>query len=515
MPMLAKARRKIIPSLLLLLTLPNLEAAATEKQSPPGSNVEESATATKSTTRTSTSYGVDCSFPMHTLDFEADNRCGTLLGDRTAIYNEFMEGCREKFGYRCDQTEESRVEQMFRQVPSLRNYTDTGYSKLRAPAEMFELISQHWLRNTQKVTSGESTTEQPIDLTIFDNPKHVEVWTKGHTYVNYWDHNTTYFGLSDDGEDRKGKSSDVVGGSTELHDRLLELARPVLEEWTGMELQSTSLYGIRIYREGAILSPHVDRNPLVASAIINVAQDPAMTDDWPLEVIDRQGNAVNISMVPGDMVLYESGTLIHARPFALQGKYYANVFCHFEPTGRRLKDVNDPDMVYDSEANPAGYQNGVRLPPYIIPGSDEALNFIDYNPYGWGFDDEDFDSDSDEDDDEGYSTSNSEDDEDGEEYSTSNSDDEYREEYRNSDGSNSDEDDEELEEGGYSSSDEDHLAPENVGRQANRSIQSPNCPSHVMEDSAQAPSECRSNLALYKKIFSGLNQLRKKVLSQK
>ena len=59
------------------------------------------------------------------------------------------------------------------------------------------------------------------------------------------------------------------------------------------------------------MSPHVDRNPLIALAIINVAQDPDMTEDWPLEVIDREGKAVNVSMVPGDMVLYESGTLIH------------------------------------------------------------------------------------------------------------------------------------------------------------------------------------------------------------
>ena len=62
---------------------------------------------------------------------------------------------------------------------------------------------------------------------------------------------------------------------------------------------------------GAILMPHVDRNPLISSAIINVAQDPDMTEDWPLEVYGRDGQAVNITMVPGDMVLYESGTLIH------------------------------------------------------------------------------------------------------------------------------------------------------------------------------------------------------------
>ena len=33
------------------------------------------------------------------------------------------------------------------------------------------------------------------------------------------------------------------------------------------------MYGIRQYTEGAILSPHADRNPLISSCIINVAQD--------------------------------------------------------------------------------------------------------------------------------------------------------------------------------------------------------------------------------------------------
>lgn len=74
-----------------------------------------------------------------------------------------------------------------------------------------------------------------------------------------------------------------------------------LQEWTGQQLAECSLYGIRIYKEGAVLAPHVDRLPLVASAIINVDQD---TDEpWPLEVIGHDGRAHNVTMVPGDLVL--------------------------------------------------------------------------------------------------------------------------------------------------------------------------------------------------------------------
>jgi hypothetical protein len=50
-------------------------------------------------------------------------------------------------------------------------------------------------------------------------------------------------------------------------------------------------------------------------------------------VYDHDGNAHNITMEPGDLVLYESHSVIHGRPFPFEGDYYANIFVHFEPTG--------------------------------------------------------------------------------------------------------------------------------------------------------------------------------------
>jgi hypothetical protein len=64
-------------------------------------------------------------------------------------------------------------------------------------------------------------------------------------------------------------------------------------------------------------------------------------------------------MEPGDMVLYESHSVMHGRPFPFKGKYYANVFIHFEP---------DPDDIANS---------GLDLPPYILEGSAEAKKFRD------------------------------------------------------------------------------------------------------------------------------------------
>lgn len=86
-----------------------------------------------------------------------------------------------------------------------------------------------------------------------------------------------------------------------MRNKIWDLARPTIEAWTGMKLQPSSLYGIRVYTEGAILAPHVDRLPLVSSCIINVDQD--VDEPWILEVYDRNDRAVNVTMEPGDMVL--------------------------------------------------------------------------------------------------------------------------------------------------------------------------------------------------------------------
>ena len=62
-----------------------------------------------------------------------------------------------------------------------------------------------------------------------------------------------------------------------------------------------------------------DRLPLVSSAIINVAQD--VDEPWPLEVIGHDGKAYNVTMEPGDLVLYESHSIIHGKYSRLHWKF--------------------------------------------------------------------------------------------------------------------------------------------------------------------------------------------------
>jgi prolyl 4-hydroxylase len=64
---------------------------------------------------------------------------------------------------------------------------------------------------------------------------------------------------------------------------------------------------------------------------------------------------VFLLLIAGDMVLYESHSVIHGHPFPMQGCFYANFFIHFEVLGPL-----DGEIKYDPS---------LGLPPYLIPGS--------------------------------------------------------------------------------------------------------------------------------------------------
>ena len=114
----------------------------------------------------------------------------------------------------------------------------------------------------------------------------------------------------------------------EIHSHL----KPLLEKWSSTELESTYVYGIRVYGEDAILEEHRDRETThIVSAIINV--DQSVDVDWPLVIEDHHYRKHRINLSPGEVIFYEGARLQHGRPKPLQGKEYANIFCHFKISG--------------------------------------------------------------------------------------------------------------------------------------------------------------------------------------
>jgi len=300
---------------------------------------------------------------------------------RQLAYKEYMEGCYEKAGKAtCDNNDAERISLNRAQPALMTNFTSAGYAKVKSPEKAFRVLKQVW----------ETKQDYIVD----------EYWDEGSVYVNHWAAGSQILDIHR-----------VLGQSGV--DRITDEVQGVLEHWSGVPLVPTSLYGIRAYTDASILAPHVDRLPLVSSAIINVAQD--VDEPWPLELVGHDGNAVNITMEPGDMVLYESHSVIHGRPYPLQGRqvglrclspcdsplthfllvlhrYFANVFVHFEPIGytakieHRLHKGKSAEGLFEQAVSAqkddtdltnelANKQPSTVLPPYIVEGSEEAARW--------------------------------------------------------------------------------------------------------------------------------------------
>lgn len=88
------------------------------------------------------------------------------------------------------------------------------------------------------------------------------------------------------------------------------------------------------------------------------------------------------------MVLYESHSILHGRPFPLKGRYYANVFIHFEPTGHSLRhdakvESGDVSIQYKKSVSrrQSGHENDHDgLPSYILEGTSEERKWRAQHP---------------------------------------------------------------------------------------------------------------------------------------
>jgi prolyl 4-hydroxylase len=232
----------------------------------PQGGIEMPEKRTTSTVSSSTSsYGVDISWPMqHAHATDKDNPFGKSTQDS---YANFISGC-EKQADNCQDYESDRLEMNLLQPSAMQNYTYAGYAKVPAPAKTRELLETFWAANQGREKK--------------------ELWDSGNTVINTWEAPTFMLNMG---------RNDLAATSEKIRRDISRSVQAVLEAWTHQSLVLTSMYGIRIYKEGAILAPHVDRLPLVISAIINVAQD--VTEPWVLEVIGHDGQARNLTMQPG------------------------------------------------------------------------------------------------------------------------------------------------------------------------------------------------------------------------
>ena len=279
------------------------------------------------------------------------------------------------------------------QPRSMVNYSSTGFMKTRVPDRLFHKLHNFWQENR-----NEGVEEWPERVSTYQN-----TWTIPTQIV-------------------KVDNRTLPGGGPAFAAHIASTLREVVESWTGMRMATTSTYGIRVYQNGSILAPHVDRLPLVTSIIVNVDQD--VNDPWPLEVYDHDGVAQNVTLLPGEMLLYESHSVIHGRPFPLNGSYFANL-CKYTCTGDNfpfglfvmgrhpspwlplrqgfermskkrefsrnhsqywthlLDAVVHFEPIAPLHAKPSDVRIHQYFPPYIVPGSSWEVEWRETNPRGW------------------------------------------------------------------------------------------------------------------------------------
>mmetsp|Transcript_10446 Transcript_10446/g.24844 ORF Transcript_10446/g.24844 Transcript_10446/m.24844 type:complete len:593 (-) Transcript_10446:150-1928(-) len=217
-----------------------------------------------------------------------------------------------------------------------RTFSSLGFAKGRLPDDVFANMGAFYYNNRNNIVNEE--------------------WEGKGLFVNWWETDVKFL---------------PVPWSTKLlwQWRLSEM----VSEWAGVDVEETSMYGLRQYEGGARLLSHVDRIPTHAvSLIVNVAQNN-LASPWPVEVFDHGDRLHEVTMEPGDVVYYESAKNLHSRnrPLACKegGCSYINLFTHYRPVAdgdkwhRNLSDMpNRPPPLVNGKVDFDSEPSACRLP---------------------------------------------------------------------------------------------------------------------------------------------------------
>jgi prolyl 4-hydroxylase len=178
----------------------------------------------------------------------------------------------------------------------LPNYTSTGFTKMPVPVALFQKILEVYC-------AGQAHQKDEYVEGFIFNP-----------------------------DESNQAPSTLIDIPTPLRVEILDVLKPLVEAWCGLPVDRSFVYGIRTYRDKAVLKPHRDRiETHIFGVILNV--DQAVREDWLLMIEDHAYDEHQIILKPGEMLFYEGARLKHGRPTPLEGSVFASIFCHFVPTG--------------------------------------------------------------------------------------------------------------------------------------------------------------------------------------
>jgi len=186
----------------------------------------------------------------------------------------------------------------FRTKEDLPKLTELGFKVVKVPTNTWRLIQEAYL--------------------LLQNVKTVERWAGMENFI----HND------------KGEVADVeifnMDNCHRIKEIIIDELQPIHEEFIEhkAKIKPKWIYGIRSYKNGAILENHTDSLAThhISSIII---VDKKVNKDWPLDFQDHNGNWHKVYAEPGDMILYESANCLHGRTEPFEGEYFRNFYTHY------------------------------------------------------------------------------------------------------------------------------------------------------------------------------------------
>ncbi|MCF6215840.1 MAG: 2OG-Fe(II) oxygenase [Emcibacter sp.] len=193
------------------------------------------------------------------------------------------------------------------------------YFRTQNGLPVFKRLEKENVPNYTKIGFEKDTLPKPLFKKIVnfyrENFKHQVKETVAERFIKNEEPNVT--------------KSSLIQLPDSIQKEIQNCLKPVLEIWSGLKLDPTFVYGIRVYHNGTALKVHRDRNGThIIGVIINVDQE--LNEAWPLRIEDNYYRQHDILLKPGEVVYYEAVRLAHGRPIPFNGELFANIFCHFK-----------------------------------------------------------------------------------------------------------------------------------------------------------------------------------------
>tara|TARA_R110000868_G_scaffold1008_2_gene7689 strand:- start:7786 stop:8523 length:738 start_codon:yes stop_codon:yes gene_type:complete len=156
------------------------------------------------------------------------------------------------------------------------------------------------------------------------------------------------------------------------------LIQPIVEEAVGKKLFPTYSYG-RIYKNGAILSPHLDR--MSSEYTISLCLQPDPAHDWQLVIKHLNNTQKCVSLGIGDILIYPGRDLNHWRQGAFKGTEQIQAFIQYVDAAGTSKGLKWDDrpamgMPWESASNLVHENLDTMLKTLKSAESDDHLSEI-------------------------------------------------------------------------------------------------------------------------------------------